>query len=163
MGDGSFYEGSFEHGEIQGHGFKRWALSSNSYTGQFERGELCGGGIMNYGNGDGYEGSWQNNQREGTTLTVLSSFLHSFLSSKKHRYTYLFLYFCLFTITGDGHLIETNGNNYKGSFHQHKRHGEGYQIFRSIFHQFFKRSGDSASVKLNLLFLKRMRLSLNYF
>ena len=65
MGDGSYYEGAFDKGEIQGHGFRKWALSNNSYTGQFERGELCGSGMMNYGNGDRYEGTWGNNQREG--------------------------------------------------------------------------------------------------
>lgn len=65
MADGSFYEGSFKDGEITGHGYRTWAHTKNSYTGQFERGELCGSGVMVYGNGDKYEGGWQNNKREG--------------------------------------------------------------------------------------------------
>lgn len=65
MADGSFYEGAFENGEITGHGYRTWAHTKNAYTGQFERGELCGTGVMIYGNGDKYEGEWQNNRREG--------------------------------------------------------------------------------------------------
>ena len=31
---------------------------------------------------------------------------------------------------GEGVLKESNGAVYKGSFHLHKRHGEGIQIYR---------------------------------
>lgn len=65
MADGSFYEGQFTDGEIQGHGFRRWASSQNEYTGQFIRGELNGHGIMVYGDGSRYEGEWLCNLREG--------------------------------------------------------------------------------------------------
>ena len=65
MADGSFYEGSFEDGEITGHGYRSWVHTKNSFTGQFVRGEICGNGVMVYGNGDKYEGGWQNNKREG--------------------------------------------------------------------------------------------------
>lgn len=65
MGDGSFYEGQFHDGEIQGHGFRYWSCTRNDYTGQFVRGELNGHGVMKYGNGGAYEGEWMNNQREG--------------------------------------------------------------------------------------------------
>ena len=65
MADGSFYEGQFVHGEIQGHGFRRWAATRNEYTGQFVKGELNGHGIMIYGDGSRYEGEWLENQREG--------------------------------------------------------------------------------------------------
>ncbi len=68
MADGSFYEGSFENGEITGHGYRTWVHTKNSYTGQFERGEMCGSGVMLYGNDDKYEGGWQNNKREGIVL-----------------------------------------------------------------------------------------------
>ena len=65
MADGSFYEGQFIDGEIQGHGFRRWASTRNEYTGQFVKGELNGHGIMIYGNGSRYEGEWLENKREG--------------------------------------------------------------------------------------------------
>ena len=65
MADGSFYEGQFQDGEIQGHGFRRWTSSGNEYTGQFVKGELNGHGIMIYGDGSRYEGEWMHNQREG--------------------------------------------------------------------------------------------------
>ena len=65
MADGSFYEGQFQDGEIQGHGFRYWASSGNKYTGQFVKGELNGHGILKYGSGGSYEGEWMDNQREG--------------------------------------------------------------------------------------------------
>ena len=79
MGDGSFYEGSFENGEITGHGYRTWVHTKNSYTGQFERGEMNGNGLMVYGNGDRYEGGWQNNKREGSRL-----FYHVKKSTKQY-------------------------------------------------------------------------------
>lgn len=71
MADGSFYEGQFQDGEIQGHGFRRWASSRNEYTGQFVKGELMGHGVMAYGNGNRYEGQWLNNAKEGISLNQL--------------------------------------------------------------------------------------------
>lgn len=73
MADGSFYEGSFENGEITGHGYRTWVHTKNSYTGQFERGEQCGVGVMVYANGDKYEGGWQNNKREGNNRWLQDS------------------------------------------------------------------------------------------
>lgn len=69
MADGSFYEGQFINGEIEGHGFRRWASTRNEYTGQFVKGELNGHGIMIYGDGSRYEGEWVENRREGKTIT----------------------------------------------------------------------------------------------
>lgn len=71
MADGSSYEGSFDEGEMTGHGHRTWSHTKNAYTGQFERGELCGVGLMVYGNGDKYEGGWQNNKREGKSTWIL--------------------------------------------------------------------------------------------
>ena len=65
MKDGSFYEGQFVNGEIEGMGVKSWSYNGNMYEGQFVKGELCGQGIMRYGNGDLYEGGWMDNKREG--------------------------------------------------------------------------------------------------
>lgn len=33
---------------------------------------------------------------------------------------------------GEGELNEANGNIYKGSFYQHKKHGRGYQLYRLV-------------------------------
>lgn len=65
MADGSFYEGEFINGEIEGHGFRKWASSGNTYSGQFCNGELNGCGVMTYGTGAVYEGEFQNNRKEG--------------------------------------------------------------------------------------------------
>lgn len=70
MADGSFYEGQFNDGEIQGHGYRRWASTRNEYTGQFVKGEMTGHGVMAYGDGSRYEGQWLNNCREGTVFMV---------------------------------------------------------------------------------------------
>lgn len=75
MADGSFYEGQFIDGEIQGHGFRRWASTRNEYTGQFVKGELNGHGIMMYGDGSRYEGEWIENQREGKFLMYVCLFV----------------------------------------------------------------------------------------
>jgi hypothetical protein len=38
----------------------------------------------------------------------------------------------ILTLLGDGELTEANGNSYKGSFYQHKKHGRGYQLYRLV-------------------------------
>ena len=35
---------------------------------------------------------------------------------------------------GEGELVEANGDIYKGSFYQHKKHGKGHQIYRLTIH-----------------------------
>ena len=65
MADGSYYEGEFDNGEIEGHGFRFYASSGNQYSGQFHQGELEGQGVMTYGDGTVYEGQWHRNIRQG--------------------------------------------------------------------------------------------------
>lgn len=65
MRDGSFYEGQFINGEIDGTGIRYWAHTDNTYEGQFENGEMCGMGVMSFGDGSLYEGAWLNNKMEG--------------------------------------------------------------------------------------------------
>ena len=65
MNDGSYYEGEFENGEIQGHGFRFIASTGNQYSGQFYMGEFHGQGIMKYADGAVYEGEWNRNKKEG--------------------------------------------------------------------------------------------------
>ncbi len=65
LGDKGYYEGTFVHGEIEGHGFKVFGVSGATYTGQFHLGELHGQGLMRKPDGELYEGSWSHNSREG--------------------------------------------------------------------------------------------------
>ena len=65
MADGSYYEGEFQNGEINGLGFRYFAPSGNRYSGQFYMGELHGQGVMNYADGSVYEGEWSRNRRQG--------------------------------------------------------------------------------------------------
>lgn len=65
MADGSYYEGEFDKGEINGHGYRFFALSRNVYSGEFHMGEINGQGVMRYANGSTYEGEWENNKRHG--------------------------------------------------------------------------------------------------
>ena len=66
MADGSYYKGTFVNGEIEGHGFRLFAINGGTYSGQFHQGEMNGQGIYKSPQGLHYEGSWQDNKREGT-------------------------------------------------------------------------------------------------
>ena len=35
MADGSYYEGEFKDGEIDGYGFRKWQHNGNCYSGEF--------------------------------------------------------------------------------------------------------------------------------
>ena len=37
LGDNGYYEGSFVHGEIEGHGFRLFGLTGTTYTGNYIR------------------------------------------------------------------------------------------------------------------------------
>ena len=65
MSDGSYYEGEFDRGEINGHGLRYFATTGNFYCGEFSAGELNGEGVMTYADGSTYEGAWAHNRREG--------------------------------------------------------------------------------------------------
>ena len=65
MNDGSYYEGEFQDGEIEGHGFRYYSLSGNTYSGKFHLGELQGQGVMKFLDGSVYEGEWKRNKRQG--------------------------------------------------------------------------------------------------
>ena len=65
MGDGSYYEGEFKNGEIDGHGTRFFALTGNTYRGTFHLGEIEGQGLMTYADGSTFEGEWSDNKREG--------------------------------------------------------------------------------------------------
>lgn len=71
MADGSYYEGEFDQGEIDGHGMRYYAVTRNFYCGEFSAGELHGQGVMNYADGSTYEGTWADNKREGSITLVI--------------------------------------------------------------------------------------------
>ena len=65
MKDGTYYEGQFVNGEINGHGFKFFAGANCKYTGQFLNGEMHGHGVMQYRDESIYEGQWVKNKKQG--------------------------------------------------------------------------------------------------
>lgn len=76
LGDSGYYEGSFQHGEIEGHGYKVFGISGASYTGQFHLGEMHGQGLMRHPNGEQYEGSWYQGKKQGTNDFVSRHIFH---------------------------------------------------------------------------------------
>ncbi|XP_072036503.1 uncharacterized protein [Amphiura filiformis] len=113
MNDGSYYEGEFINGEIEGHGFRKWATSGNTYSGQFLNGELNGHGVMTYGDGSVYEGEFQNNRKQGRGVIKDSTgavYEGSFHNNMKH---------------GEGSMTYSNGDRYVGDWIQDKRQGSG--------------------------------------
>ena len=69
--DGSYYEGMFNMGEIDGFGFRFFAATGCKYQGQFVRGELHGKGRMIWPDGSIYEGQWDHNRRQGNVSHVM--------------------------------------------------------------------------------------------
>lgn len=117
MADGSFYEGQFIDGEIQGHGFRRWAFTGNEYTGQFVKGELNGYGVMVYGDGTRYEGEWVENRREGEgKLTNKDGSIYEGFFHNHRRH-------------GEGKWILSNGDVYEGDWVNDLRQGHGVMKF----------------------------------
>lgn len=113
MNDGSYYNGEFKNGEIEGNGVRYFGLSGNKYTGSFYKGELQGQGIMEYKNGSVYEGSWENNKRQGHGILKEKdgySYDGNFHQHKKH---------------GNGTQHYKNGDIYTGDWIQGKRQGHG--------------------------------------
>lgn len=68
LGDSGYYEGTFENGEIEGHGYKVFGISGATYTGQFHLGLMHGQGLMRRPNGEQYEGCWYEGKRQGENL-----------------------------------------------------------------------------------------------
>ena len=102
MKDGGYYEGTFEHGEIEGHGYKVFGISRATYTGQFHRGEMHGQGLMRRPSGEQYEGCWKEGKRHGVWYyTVLG---------------------------GQGLMRRPSGEQYEGCWKEGKRHGVWYCI-----------------------------------
>lgn len=114
MRDGSFYEGEFSKGEIEGHGCRFSALNGNKYSGQFHQGEFHGTGTMYYADGNVYEGEWSGNRRQGYGIfksknnkEIYEGYL---FNNKRH---------------GEGTMIYENGDRYDGDWVVDMRQGHG--------------------------------------
>ncbi|XP_065670993.1 MORN repeat-containing protein 1 isoform X3 [Hydra vulgaris] len=113
MRDGSYYKGCFLNGEIHGRGERYWAHSKNLFVGLFDFGEINGEGVMKYGNGDMYEGTWLENKKEGNgKLRHADGSVYSgaFHFNKPH---------------GEGRLMFNNGEEFIGEWVNGMRHGHG--------------------------------------
>ena len=90
LGDGGYYEGTFAYGEIEGHGYRVFGLTGATYSGQFHRGEMHGQGILQYPNGEVYEGSWAKGRREGELLVLsrsLRSYMYMYMYTSRYNAT----------------------------------------------------------------------------
>ncbi|KAJ8257695.1 hypothetical protein GJAV_G00188700 [Gymnothorax javanicus] len=117
MKDGSFYEGEFVNGEIEGNGLRFWARSGDSYSGQFKSGELHGFGVMQYASGEKFEGEYCYGLREGHGFLLDkegNTYEGSFHEDKKH---------------GEGVMNYRNGDQYEGDWLLDQRQGHGVMHF----------------------------------
>uniref|UniRef100_A0A8C5C7J6 MORN repeat containing 1 n=1 Tax=Gadus morhua TaxID=8049 RepID=A0A8C5C7J6_GADMO len=111
MKDGSFYEGEFICGEIEGSGLRHWAKTGDSYSGEFKQGELHGFGVLQRASGESYEGQFCCGLREGHGSLTDSdghAYLGSFHRDKRH---------------GEGRI--DNGDQYEGSWVLDQKQGQG--------------------------------------
>ncbi|ESO89935.1 hypothetical protein LOTGIDRAFT_192458 [Lottia gigantea] len=116
MKDGSYVEGQFKNGEIDGDGFKYFVTSGAKYSGQFQKGELHGHGVMQYKDGSQFDGQWVFNKRQGHgTLKTSEKAVYegAFFGNMRH---------------GEGTQTYENGDWYRGGWVLDKR--EGYGEFR---------------------------------
>ncbi|XP_067873266.1 MORN repeat-containing protein 1-like isoform X2 [Heterodontus francisci] len=113
MKDGSYYEGEFVNGEMEGNGFRYWASSGNEYSGQFTQGEIHGYGVKKYLDGSQYEGEFHFGARAGHgALTDGEGQVYrgSFHNNKKQ---------------GEGEMYYKNGDQYQGDWVLNRRQGHG--------------------------------------
>ncbi|CAL8251890.1 unnamed protein product [Arctogadus glacialis] len=113
MRDGSFYEGEFICGEIEGSGLRHWAKTGDSYSGEFKQGELHGFGVLQRASGETYEGQFCCGLREGHGSLTDSdghAYLGSFHRDKRH---------------GEGRIEYSNGDQYEGSWVLDQKQGQG--------------------------------------
>ncbi|XP_042199700.1 MORN repeat-containing protein 1 isoform X2 [Callorhinchus milii] len=113
MRDGSYYEGQFVNGEINGNGVRYWAATGNTYYGEFKEGEVLGFGVMKYADGSQYDGEFHYGVRIGHALLMDShrqTYRGSFHNDKKH---------------GEGEMSYENGDHYQGDWVLDQRQGHG--------------------------------------
>ncbi|KAL1020787.1 hypothetical protein UPYG_G00004670 [Umbra pygmaea] len=117
MKDGSYYEGEFAHGEIEGNGSRFWAKTGDFYSGQFSGGELHGWGVLQKRSGARYAGDFSYGLREGHGILVDEdgqTYEGSFHQNKRH---------------GDGRMSYRKGDHYEGGWLLDHRQGHGVMRF----------------------------------
>ncbi|CAG5135905.1 unnamed protein product [Candidula unifasciata] len=141
MKDGTYYEGQFVKGEINGNGYKYSAHAQTKYTGQFLYGEMHGDGSMIYKNGSVYDGQWYRNKRHGfgtlntrrTDEVVVQFIFADSEEANSYDYTYHNLsngdryegQWVMDKRQGHGELMCSDGTSYNGQFMNNFFHGEG--------------------------------------
>ncbi|BFZ13116.1 hypothetical protein BsWGS_16154 [Bradybaena similaris] len=141
MKDGTYYEGQFVNGEINGNGYKYSAHAQSKYTGQFVDGEMHGDGCMVYKNDSVYDGQWYWNKRQGFGILstkrsdeVIAQFIvRESTETDSYDYTYHNLsngdryegYWVMDKRQGHGQLMCSDGTTYTGQFMNNFFHGEG--------------------------------------
>lgn len=156
MADGSYYEGEFADGEINGNGFRHFASNGSHYSGEFVMGEMHGQGVLTRCDGSTYKGEWYRNKRQGKQLHLPASppprfsiiFSIIIFNSGRNMSSMVICLFgislelyllaltacvsnaCSYAILGFGIEIGEQGNViYEGCYYNHKRHGEGRQCY----------------------------------
>ncbi|XP_034338259.2 MORN repeat-containing protein 1 isoform X5 [Magallana gigas] len=145
MADGSYYEGTFSNGEIDGKGMRFFSQTGSKYTGQFVKGELHGRGTMVYADGSMYEGEWYRNRKHGygimKTLGSNSSEVYEGSYDKNMKHGVGTMMYAK-KIRSDGCR---NGDRYEGMWVNDMREGRGilYSNDGSVYEGNFQ--GDSFS------------------
>lgn len=89
-------------------------LKDKTYKGQFQDGHFWGEGIINYGNGDIYEGTFVKGKKEGRGRLKIArlneEYEGEFANDKMH---------------GHGRVTYGNGDVFDGEWKESKKHGRG--------------------------------------
>lgn len=114
MRDGSYFEGEFKDGEINGKGYKYNRWNGSEFTGDFLNGQLNGKGTMMTRNQMRYEGEFSDNQRHGygelKSSRTNEYFKGQWYHDKRH---------------GQGEQRYSDGSIYVGDWVHDRRQGHG--------------------------------------
>ncbi len=112
--DGSYYQGEFKNGEINGIGTKFNHALNSEYKGEFVNGHYHGKGVLKTGNNFVYDGYFFENVRHGTgelrEINVGRYYKGEWHQNKRHGY---------------GLQQFSDGSVYEGDWIQDRRQGHG--------------------------------------
>lgn len=139
ISNGTLYEGEFHKGKMEGNGVM--TKNENEYIGKFNGDSISGKGIINYGNGDKYEGDISSFSKQGNGIYTFkngANYNGSWSNDKANGYGIFQSHYYkdsemtsiaenpMITIyEGFGIFIRTNGKQYKGSWKDGTRNGQG--------------------------------------
>eukprot|EP00049_Salpingoeca_infusionum_P024881 m.796 g.796 ORF g.796 m.796 type:complete len:819 (-) comp744_c0_seq1:188-2644(-) len=113
------YHGDIRYRRFHGKGILQFA-NGNVYNGEWKDDEMDGQGTMQYANGDCYHGSWRNGGRSGFgTMTYANG----------DQYKGEFFNDC---VHGTGDMTCIDGSHYSGQWHFGFRHGQGKQCYPNV-------------------------------